>query len=67
MPSTGWRLDGKVFACKLCVSDERRRAEREYAALDLLQQRGIDVAPRPVGIDLSTAILPYPAVVYEWC
>lgn len=59
--------DGQVFACKLCVSDERRRAEREYAALDLLQQRRIDLAPLPVGIDLSCAILPHPAVVYGWC
>jgi thiamine kinase-like enzyme len=56
-----------AFACKLCVPDERRRAEREYAALDLLHQRGADIAPKPVGIDLSAAILPFPAVVYEWC
>ena len=59
--------DGQVFACKLCVSDERRRAEREYAALELLQLRDIDLAPLPVGIDLSCAILPHPAVVYRWC
>jgi hypothetical protein len=25
--------DGQVFACKLCVADERHRAAREYAAL----------------------------------
>ncbi len=60
-------LDGQVFACKLCVADERRRAEREYAAMELLRQRDIDVAPKPVGIDLSATLLPYPAVVYEWC
>jgi thiamine kinase-like enzyme len=60
-------LDGQVFACKLCVSDERRRAEREYAALELLQLRRLDLAPRPLGVDLSASILPYPVVVYQWC
>lgn len=64
-----YRVDhaGSAYACKLCVPDERRRAEREYAALDLLQKRGIDIAPKPVAIDTSTTIVPYPAVVYEWC
>jgi thiamine kinase-like enzyme len=56
-----------VFACKLCVLDERRRAEREYTALELLHQRGIDIAPKPVGIDRSGSSVLYPAVVYEWC
>jgi len=59
-------LDGKVFACKLCIVDERRRAEREFAALELLQQRGSDLAPKPLGIDRSGKSVPYPAVVYEW-
>jgi thiamine kinase-like enzyme len=59
--------DGRVYACKLCVMDERKRAEREYAALELLQQRGCDIAPKPVGIDLSGERVPYPVVVYEWC
>jgi len=60
-------LEAGVYACKLCVSDERKRAEREYAAMDLLQQHGVDIAPKPLGIDLTATILPYPAVVYEWC
>ena len=57
----------KTYACKLCVPDERKRAEREYTALQLLERRGIDIAPRPVGIDCEAKIVPYPAVVYEWC
>jgi len=56
-----------AYACKLCVSDERRRVEREFAALELFQQRGIDIAPKPVGIDRSGSSVIYPAVVYEWC
>jgi thiamine kinase-like enzyme len=54
------------FACKLCVSDERRRVEREYAALELLHKRSVDIAPKPVGIDRSGSSVIYPAVVYEW-
>ena len=58
--------EGQVFAVKLCVDDERRRAQREYAALRLLWQAGADIAPQPLGLDESAAILPYPAVVYRW-
>lgn len=56
---------GGVFACKLCVADDRRRAEREYHALRLLQVAGIDVAPQPRWLDLD-GTLPYPAVAYVW-
>ena len=57
-------VDGEAVACKLCVIDERRRAEREYNTLTALQAAGLDVAPRPLGIDESCTVLPYPAVVF---
>ncbi|MDY6876204.1 MAG: aminoglycoside phosphotransferase family protein [Chloroflexota bacterium] len=58
--------DGRYFACKLCVADERRRTAREYGALRLLQAAGLDVAPRPLWLDESRTIVPFPAVVYRW-
>lgn len=58
--------DGQTYACKLCVVDERRRAAREHSALRLLQGAGLDIAPEPLWLDESCAILPYPAVVYRW-
>ena len=57
---------GGRYACKLCVADERRRAAREYGALRLLHVAGLDIAPRPVWLDESCAVVPYPAVVYCW-
>lgn len=33
---------GSCYACKLCVADERRRAAREYGALRLLREAGLD-------------------------
>ena len=57
---------GQWYACKLCVADERRRAAREYGALRLLQASGLDIAPQPLWLDESCAILSYPAVVYRW-
>jgi aminoglycoside phosphotransferase (APT) family kinase protein len=54
------------YACKLCVIDERHRAEREYSALRLLQEAGADLAPEPVLLDASTIILPFPVVIYRW-
>lgn len=63
-----YRVDGKgqSFACKLCVADERRRAYREYEALSLLARAGVDVAPKPLGLDESETLAPYPAVIYDW-
>ena len=57
---------GQYYACKLCVADECRRAAREYAALRLLQAAGLDIAPRPLWLDDSCAIVPFPVVVYYW-
>ena len=58
--------DGHYYACKLCVADERRRAAREYGALRLLHAAGLDVAPRPLWLDESRTIVPFPVVVYHW-
>jgi aminoglycoside phosphotransferase (APT) family kinase protein len=57
---------GQVYAVKLCVNDERRRAQREYAALSLLWKAEADIAPQPLALDESADILPYPVVVYRW-
>lgn len=59
-------LDGQSFVCKLCVDDERRRAAREYGALDLLRHAGLDIAPQPLWLDESRRLFPYPAVAYVW-
>jgi hypothetical protein len=59
-------LDGQQVACKLCVDDGRQRAVREYGALCLLQAAGVDIAPQPLLLDQSCALLPFPTVVYRW-
>jgi aminoglycoside phosphotransferase (APT) family kinase protein len=59
-------VDGRRYACKLCVTDERHRARREYDALCALQNAGLDVAPRPVGLDESCRAIPFPVVIYRW-
>jgi aminoglycoside phosphotransferase (APT) family kinase protein len=58
--------NGQHYACKLCVSDGRSRARREYDALHVLHYAGLDVAPEPLGIDESCTVVPYPAVIYRW-
>jgi aminoglycoside phosphotransferase (APT) family kinase protein len=58
--------DGQCYACKLCVADKCRRAAREYAALRLLHEAGLDIAPRPLWLDGSCTIVPFPAVAYRW-
>ena len=57
---------GHQYACKLCVVDERQRARHEYGALRLLQAVGLDLAPQPLRLDESCAVVPYPVVVYRW-
>jgi hypothetical protein len=57
---------GQSYACKLCVADERERARREYGALRLLEKAGLDLAPQPVALDESCAVLPFPVAVYRW-
>lgn len=60
------RDNGGEYACKLCVADERHRAQREYASLRLLERAGLDIAPQPILIDESCAVLPFPVVSYRW-
>jgi aminoglycoside phosphotransferase (APT) family kinase protein len=57
---------GQQYACKLCVADERKRAAREYGVLELLDTTGADLAPQPLLLDQSCAILPFPTVIYRW-
>jgi aminoglycoside phosphotransferase (APT) family kinase protein len=58
--------DGCAAAVKLCVADARQRAAREYAAMRVLRDAGLDLAPEPVGLDESCAVVPYPTVIYHW-
>jgi hypothetical protein len=48
---------GRSYACKLCVADGRRRTAREYGALQLLHAARLDVAPQPLWLDESCAVL----------
>jgi hypothetical protein len=50
----------------LCVADECRRAAREYGALRLLHETGLDIAPQPLWLDDSCTIVPFPAIAYRW-
>jgi Ser/Thr protein kinase RdoA (MazF antagonist) len=58
--------EGGSYACKLCVADGRRRAAREYGTLRLLRATGLDIAPQPLCLDESCALVPFPAVIYRW-
>ena len=58
-------VGGEAFACKLFVADERRRAWREWTALDRLWRAGLRFAPEPVAY-LPDGPLPQPAVIYRW-
>lgn len=60
------RVDRDDYACKLFVADKRYRAQREYAALQLLDRAGLDVAATPILIDETCAVLPFPVVAYRW-
>jgi len=55
-----------AFACKLCVEDIRQRAYREFSALKIIQAKGLEIAPLPILLDESKAVLPYPFVIYQW-
>jgi aminoglycoside phosphotransferase (APT) family kinase protein len=56
----------EIYACKLCVPDDRRRAWREYSALRILETAGVPLAPQPLWLDESLASVPYPVVIYRW-
>lgn len=59
------QVAGETYACKLCVADGRRRAYREWAALQQLWRADLPLAPRPVAY-FPDGPLPVPAVVYGW-
>jgi thiamine kinase-like enzyme len=59
-------MDGRSYACKLCVPDWRQRAACEYASLRLFHTSGLDIAPEPLWLDESCQIVPYPALAYRW-
>lgn len=56
----------RIYALKMCIRDERHRASREFNVMRLLQSAHFDLAPRVIALDESGAILPTPAVLYEW-
>ncbi len=56
--------DAGDFAVKFTLADGRDRAGREFAALSLLQQAGLDIAPRPVWLDRRGYA--QPVVVQTW-
>jgi thiamine kinase-like enzyme len=60
------QVDGACYACKLCVPDIRQRAAREYSLLQLLFHAGLDLAPKPIYIDESGDLVPFPVLVYNW-
>ncbi len=59
------RYEGAEYACKLFFADERRRAEREWAALKAVQAAGFDLAPEPIAF-ANAGPLPQPAIVCSW-
>lgn len=52
------------YAVKFTIHDDRDRAGREHAALTVLQQAGLTIAPRPVWIDRVR--YHQPVVVQTW-
>jgi hypothetical protein len=52
------------YAVKFTVRDERDRAGREYAALSLLEQAGLQIAPRAIALERER--YRQPVVVQSW-
>ena len=59
------RVGGEVYACKFFVKDERRRGDREWAAVNMLQSAGRRLAPEPVAL-ANDGPLPQPVIIYRW-
>ena len=59
------RFGGNVYTCKLFISDERQRAQREWAALCSLHEVGLHLAPEPIAY-APDGPLPQPAIVCRW-
>jgi aminoglycoside phosphotransferase (APT) family kinase protein len=60
----GGPTDSFGYAVKFTVRDDRRRAWREYAALNALHQAGIEIAPPPIWLDEHS--YRQPVVVQSW-
>lgn len=56
--------DAGTFAVKFTMRDPRRRAEREYIALTLLESLGLDLAPHAIYYDQDHYRLPL--IVQTW-
>lgn len=56
--------DRHDLAIKFTIRDERDRAGREYNALLILQQAGLDLAPTPILLDRDR--YPQPVMVQSW-
>ena len=53
-----------TFAIKITLRDERNRARREFQTLELLQNAGVNIAPKPLFLDEES--YPLPVVVQSW-
>jgi aminoglycoside phosphotransferase (APT) family kinase protein len=56
--------DDGDFAVKFTLKDDRRRSEREYNALAVLQSAGLDIAPRPILLEMEA--YSKPVIVQSW-
>ncbi len=52
------------FAVKFTIRDSRERAKREFCALQIIAETGLEIAPQPILID--TESYPQPVVVQSW-
>ncbi len=58
------RGEDGTYAVKFTLRDGRRRAWREFQALRVLQERCLDIAPKPILLDEES--YPQPVVVQTW-
>jgi hypothetical protein len=59
------RVGSDVYACKVCVVDERQRARREWTALVALQAAGLQTAAEPI-VFAPDGPLPQPVIACRW-
>jgi len=57
------KRSGRDLAVKFTIRDERRRAWREFSALQILRAAGLELAPQPLGLDEDRR---QPVVVQSW-
>jgi thiamine kinase-like enzyme len=56
--------EGDDLACKFTITDERNRARREYAALSVMQERGLEISPSALWLDEES--YSQPLVLQTW-